>query len=154
MTTVTIPALIVVGLAGDTGSVVLSYELVSVGLRPLVGLRSADGALVTCHGSKTISDTDTDNPLVSWDLTPQAQIVTPDGHPSYYRITCHRESDIVPLTVWVVQVPELPESIDLRELVGAAAIPAPGLKFGAIRAEIVSSIPEIEIPNVVYLITG
>lgn len=153
MTTVTIPALLVVGLAGDTGSVVLSYDLVSSGLRPLIGMVSADGSLVTCHGSTTISDTDVDNPVVSWDLTPQAQIVTPDGLPSYYRITCLIESDIVTQTVWVVQVPELPASIDLRELVGAAAIPAPGLKSGAVRVEIVSAIPETEIPNVVYLIT-
>ena len=123
MTPIRIPALTVSGLAGATGSVTLTVQLVSAAGRPLVGVLTSDGGPVTCYvvaviASPPVSD-DPPSPLELL-LTPQSMIVAPDAGGTYYRFTF--TADRRQVAEWQVKVPDAEDGRTLADLIAGVQV--------------------------------
>lgn len=116
MTTIRIPPLASGGTETGLADSVVSVRLVDARGRPMIGLRTTDGAPVTAYSAHTVL---ADGEPLEVDLTPQSAIARADGAASYYQVIVrapHRAE------VWRIQVPDSAEVLELADLVAGAAV--------------------------------
>lgn len=116
MTTIRIRPLAADAEDGGALDSTVEVRLVNAHGRPIIGLRTTDGAPVTCYASREIA---ADDEPWEVDLTPQSQIVRPNLAESYYLVSiraAHRTEK------FRVQVPSIEGTVDLVTLVGASAM--------------------------------